>query len=81
MTASVLIPNLVILVVVLISDLGGSADALETVLAAGPDVLNHNVETVARLQRAVRPNSCRRMGLSARHCRRSHPRAPSSRQP
>ena len=41
----------------LISDLGGSADALATVLAAGPDVLNHNIETVARLQRAARPSA------------------------
>ncbi|MBM3661638.1 MAG: lipoyl synthase [Actinobacteria bacterium] len=42
---------------VLISDLRGSASALETVLAAGPEVLNHNVETVPRLQRAVRPSA------------------------
>ena len=41
----------------LISDLGGSAGALEVVLAARPDVLNHNVETVARLQRAARPSA------------------------
>lgn len=42
---------------VLISDLRGSAAALETVCAAGPDVLNHNIETVPRLQRAVRPSA------------------------
>jgi lipoic acid synthetase len=42
---------------VLISDLKGSAEDLETVLAERPDVLNHNVETVARLQRAVRPQA------------------------
>ncbi|MDE0495118.1 MAG: lipoyl synthase [Acidimicrobiaceae bacterium] len=41
----------------LISDLGGDADALQTVLDARPDVLNHNIETVARLQRAVRPSA------------------------
>lgn len=40
---------------VLISDLGGDADALEMVLAAAPDVLNHNLETVSRLSRTVRP--------------------------
>jgi lipoyl synthase len=42
---------------VLISDLRGRSADLSTVLAAGPDVLNHNIETVARLQRAVRPSA------------------------
>ena len=41
----------------LISDLGGQAAALQTVFDARPDVLNHNIETVARLQRAVRPSA------------------------
>ena len=41
----------------LISDLGGEAGALQTVFDARPDVLNHNIETVARLQRAVRPSA------------------------
>jgi len=41
----------------LISDLGGDPDALQTVFDARPDVLNHNIETVARLQRAVRPSA------------------------
>jgi lipoic acid synthetase len=40
---------------VLIADYGGSEDALRAVLEAGPDVLNHNLETVERLQRKVRP--------------------------
>ncbi|MEZ5165534.1 MAG: lipoyl synthase [Acidimicrobiales bacterium] len=39
----------------LISDLRGDEESLATVAAARPDVLNHNIETVARLQRAVRP--------------------------
>ncbi len=39
---------------VLIPDLKGSVDALGIVLAASPDVLNHNLETVERLQRSVR---------------------------
>jgi lipoic acid synthetase len=39
---------------VLIPDFKGSRAALETVLAASPDVLNHNLETVERLQRPVR---------------------------
>jgi lipoic acid synthetase len=42
---------------VLISDLKGDADALDLVLAERPDVVNHNVETVPRLQRAVRPSA------------------------
>ncbi len=45
------------LVEVLISDCKGDPDALGHVFAARPDVLNHNVETVARLQRAVRPSA------------------------
>jgi lipoic acid synthetase len=42
---------------VLIPDCKGSAEALDTIFAARPDVLNHNMETVARLQRAVRPSA------------------------
>ncbi len=42
---------------VLISDLKGSAADLDTVCGARPDILNHNVETVPRLQRAVRPSA------------------------
>jgi lipoic acid synthetase len=42
---------------VLIPDCRGSAVALDTIFAARPDVLNHNLETVARLQRAVRPSA------------------------
>ena len=42
---------------VLISDLKGDKDALQLIIDAAPDVMNHNVETVARLQRAVRPSA------------------------
>jgi lipoyl synthase len=42
---------------VLIPDCKGDAGALATVFDARPDVLNHNIETVARLQRAVRPSA------------------------
>jgi lipoyl synthase len=42
---------------VLIPDCKGDAGALRTVFDARPDVLNHNLETVARLQRAVRPSA------------------------
>lgn len=40
---------------VLIPDFKGARHALEAVLAAGPDILNHNTETVRRLYPAVRP--------------------------
>jgi lipoic acid synthetase len=40
---------------VLISDLEGNRDALRTIIAAGPEVLAHNIETVPRLYPAVRP--------------------------
>jgi lipoic acid synthetase len=42
---------------VLIPDCRGDAAALDAIFAARPDVLNHNLETVARLQRAARPNA------------------------
>jgi len=42
---------------VLVPDFGGSRSALEAVLAARPDVLNHNLETVARLYPVVRPEA------------------------
>jgi lipoyl synthase len=38
----------------LIPDLQGSAPALDTVIAAGPDILNHNTETVPRLYKLAR---------------------------
>jgi lipoic acid synthetase len=41
----------------LISDCKGDADDLATIFDARPDVLNHNLETVARLQRLVRPSA------------------------
>jgi lipoic acid synthetase len=42
---------------VLISDCRGDAAAQSLIFAARPDILNHNIETVARLQRAVRPSA------------------------
>ena len=42
---------------VLIPDCKGDAASLATIFDARPDVLNHNIETVARLQRAVRPSA------------------------
>jgi lipoic acid synthetase len=42
---------------VLIPDCKGDANALDSIFAAHPDVLNHNLETVPRLQRRVRPSA------------------------
>lgn len=42
---------------VLISDCKGDETSLQTIVDARPDVLNHNIETVARMQRAVRPSA------------------------
>jgi len=42
---------------VLIPDFNGDEVALNTVLDAEPDVLNHNTETIARLYRRVRPDA------------------------
>src|SRR6266536_4716918 len=39
---------------VLIPDFQGNLEAVETVMEARPDVLNHNTETVPRLYRQVR---------------------------
>jgi lipoyl synthase len=41
----------------LVPDCKGDSEALDTIFEARPDVLNHNLETVARLQRAVRPSA------------------------
>jgi len=42
---------------VLIPDFRGDWDALRTVMEARPEILNHNVETVPRLYRTVRPQA------------------------
>ena len=59
---------------VLVPDFGGDAASLGTVLDAGPDILNHNIETVARLQRAVRPSAgyARSLTLLARSASEGH---------
>src|SRR6185295_12839506 len=55
---------------VLIPDFKGNWEALDTVVAARPDVLNHNTETVPRLYRHVRPGA--RFERSLELLRRSH---------
>ena len=41
----------------LISDCKGHETSLDEIFATRPEVLNHNIESVARLQRAVRPSA------------------------
>ena len=42
---------------VLISDCKGDGESLDIINVARPDVLNHNIETVPRLQRVARPSA------------------------
>ena len=58
----------------LVPDFGGRTASLDIVLAAGPDVLNHNLETVRRLYRRARPGGSydRALRLLA-HARRRRP--------
>ena len=53
---------------VLVPDCKGDPASLDALFAARPDVLNHNLETVARLQRAARPSAgyARSLALLAR---------------
>ncbi|MEW6207643.1 MAG: lipoyl synthase [Acidobacteriota bacterium] len=55
---------------VLIPDFCGDQQALNTVLEARPDVLNHNTETVPRLYKRVRPDA--RYEQSLELLRRAH---------
>jgi lipoic acid synthetase len=51
------------LVEVLVPDLSGALAALDKVVAARPDILNHNVETVPRLHPSVQPRADYRRSL------------------
>jgi lipoyl synthase len=63
---------------VLIPDFRGNWEALETVLAVRPDVLNHNTETVPRLYRQVRKGAVYARSLELlRRAKRSHPDLPT----
>lgn len=60
---------------VLIPDFGGSHAALQTVLAAQPDILNHNIETVERLYPTARPGGRYDRALQLLDRVRKHPEA------
>ena len=48
----------------LVSDLQGDDGSLSVLFGAKPDVFNHNIETVLRMQRAVRPSASYARSLS-----------------
>jgi len=48
---------------VLVPDFKGNEKALDIVLSANPDILNHNLETVPRLYRMIRPQANYRQSL------------------
>lgn len=55
-------------------DFNGDLEAVERVLAAGPDVYNHNMETVARLYKRVRPQADYGQSLRVlRYAKQAHP--------
>ncbi|MGE3819552.1 MAG: lipoyl synthase [Isosphaeraceae bacterium] len=59
---------------VLIPDFDGGEAPIATVLSASPEVVNHNLETVARLQRQVRRKSQYAVSLKVLdHAKRSRP--------
>jgi lipoic acid synthetase len=63
---------------VLIPDFRGNWDALNTVLAVRPDILNHNTETVPRLYRQVRKGAVYERSLELlRRAKRTHPDVPT----
>src|ERR1700724_1510781 len=63
---------------VLIPDFRGVWPALETVMSAQPDVLNHNIETVPRLYRQVRKGAVYTRSLELlRRAKETHPDVPT----
>jgi len=52
-----------VMIEVLIPDLQGDLCSIEKVVAAGPDIIGHNVDTVSRLYRLVRPEANFRRSL------------------
>jgi len=49
---------------ILIPDFKGNEDSVKCVCEAGPDVINHNVETVPRFYKEVRPQADYKVSLS-----------------
>jgi lipoic acid synthetase len=63
---------------VLIPDFQGNLEAVETVMEARPDVLNHNTETVPRLYRQVRLGARYQRSLDVlQHASRIQPETPT----
>jgi lipoyl synthase len=63
---------------VLIPDFQGNWDALAVVMQAGPDILNHNLETVPRLYSRVRPKAIYTQSLELlRRAKNLSPRTPT----
>jgi lipoic acid synthetase len=63
---------------VLIPDFQGNWSALATVMEAGPDILNHNLETVPRLYSRVRPKAIYTQSLELlRRAKALSPRTPT----
>ena len=63
---------------VLVPDFQGSHAAMDTVMAAAPDVLNHNTETVPRLYRQVRKGALYERSLELlRRAKQTHPDVPT----
>ncbi len=63
---------------VLIPDFQGNWDALKTVMDAGPDVLNHNLESIPRLYHRVRPKAVYEQSLELlRRAKELSPRVPT----
>jgi lipoic acid synthetase len=63
---------------VLIPDFQGNPSSLEIVLREYPDVLNHNIETVARLYPVVRPQAAYQISLDLlRRSKEDYPHIPT----
>lgn len=59
---------------VLTPDFQGRTESLSAVLQAGPDVFNHNLETVERLQPTIRPQASYKTSLSVlSYAAKNHP--------
>jgi lipoic acid synthetase len=61
---------------VLTSDFEGRPESIDQVLEAGPDVFNHNLETVRRFQPVIRPQAAYGRSLSVLKQAAEHPLAP-----